>query len=536
MLPQIKDPLAQVEQSYQIIYQNEHYVIIDKPAGYLSHPDGQSDRLDIYRLLTDDLKKQGLLKDQPLGLHQRLDVGTSGVMAFSLSPQGAKSIEKALKEGQKKYLAVVDGIVSKKQGTINSPIPTAPQATAITHYQVLKTDQQFPSHPYSLLLINPITGKTHQIRYHLSSIKHPIKGDGRYGESLVLRANRPLLHAYQFTIDQKLFEAPPPPDFQYYLTPELRKNHLPFHPMDIRKDLQSDPNTTAYRVIHGKNDGFDGMTIDRYDEYLWIEVQNKEAFEQHLKNPIIHDLIDQSKGTYLLESEVNRSAGEQKQTTLFKGEPAPKPLKVWEGGVAYLVELSDSLSTGLFLDQRPQRMWLKENAKNWRILNTFCHAGGFSIAAACAGAKTVNIDLSKKWLDRIFPQLEANGISTEGHFCYAGDVFDWLQRLSKKNEKFDCIILDPPSTSIGTTKKRWSAQKDYGELVSLALKLLNDQGRLLCATNHRQINPYQFCQMIEAVIPENIKLERVCPPSIDYPTMGFVDVKNFIWKSTSSRP
>ena len=83
-------------------------------------------------------------------------------------------------------------------------------------------------------------------------------------------------------------------------------------------------------------------------------------------------------------------------------------------------------STTITREQRPQRTWLAQNAKpGWRILNTFAHAGGYSIAAAVAGAETVSVDLEKAWLDRIPMSLADNGISEErteeGHDRIYGD-------------------------------------------------------------------------------------------------------------------
>ena len=95
------------------------------------------------------------------------------------------------------------------------------------------------------------------------------------------------------------------------------------------------------------------------------------------------------------------------------------------------------------------------------LLNTFAHAGGFSIAAATAGAQTLSIDLSKHWLGFIPRQLAQLGIDAQHHDCIYGDIFDWLPRLAKRGEKFDLIILDPPSTSVGRKKKRWSARTHY---------------------------------------------------------------------------
>ena len=127
-----------------------------------------------------------------------------------------------------------------------------------------------------------------------------------------------------------------------------------------------------------------------------------------------------------------------------------------------------------------------------------------------------------------------NGINPDPkiHRCLTGDVFDWLRRLAKRGERFDLIILDPPSTSVGKKKKRWSAKRDYPELISLALPLLAPQGRILTATNHRQLDPERFARLVGSALPQEITLERVCPPGIDFPHAGALPIKNLIWRRT----
>jgi len=195
------------------------------------------------------------------------------------------------------------------------------------------------------------------------------------------------------------------------------------------------------------------------------------------------------RGIYFLDAPKDRSTlgGRLEPPRLIEGEAAPaEGLVVYEHGVAHRVYLGERLSTGLFLDQRPQRTWLAQNARpGWRILNTFAHAGGYSVAAAVAGAETVSVDLEKAWLDRIPKSLADNGISDREHDRIFGDVFDWCKRLAKRGEQFDVVILDPPTSSVGTKKKRWSAHKDYPELVALTKSLVKPGGALWTTTNHR---------------------------------------------------
>jgi hypothetical protein len=171
-----------------------------------------------------------------------------------------------------------------------------------------------------------------------------------------------------------------------------------------RASLRKNPLTTAYREINGAADGFPGWTVDRYGEWLLVQHDEKEY-----KGPLpsIHD--GKTAGVYYLPSNPNRStmgSTTNIRPTLLEGRPAPEVIPVLENGVTYHVSLDKDLSTGIFLDQRLHRAWLTRNCnKDTHVLNCFAHCGAFSIAAATAGASTVSLDLNKKWLDRVQPQV-----------------------------------------------------------------------------------------------------------------------------------
>ena len=141
----------------------------------------------------------------------------------------------------------------------------------------------------------------------------------------------------------------------------------------------------------------------------------------------------------------------------------------------------------------------------------------------------MSIDLSKRWLSRIPTQLELNGINPQKHRCLVGDVFDWLNRLKRRGESFNLVILDPPSTSVGKTKRRWSVKRDYGELVALAAPLVAPGGAMMTSTNYRQMNAYQLAKKVQQDIPTDFVLERVCAPPIDFPA-ECLEIKNLIWR------
>ena len=327
-----------------------------------------------------------------------------------------------------------------------------------------------------------------------------------------------------------------------------------------RASLSENSLTTAFREINGAPDGFDGWTVDRYDKWLFVQHDSKCP---RGPLPSIHD--GNTMGVYYLPSNPNRGAmgREEVRPKLMEGRPAPEMIPIMENGVTYHVVLDKDLSTGIFLDQRPQRAWLTRNCNvNTRVLNTFAHCGAFSVAAASAGASTVSLDLNSKWLDRIKPQMEANGVDFTRHDTIFGDCmycflmlfllnkknlvilkpslhysftgFDWLARLGRRGELFDIVILDPPSSSVGKKKKRWSVKTDMAELVSLAAPLVKKGGLLWTTTNSGSISPEKFARMCkqgleDAGIPD-AKLERIVPMPEDFPHIGPQPVKNLVWR------
>jgi 23S rRNA (cytosine1962-C5)-methyltransferase len=303
-----------------------------------------------------------------------------------------------------------------------------------------------------------------------------------------------------------------------------------------RSSLRKSALTTAYREINGAADGFPGWTVDRYGKWLLVYHNDPEKTPRG-PLPSIHD--GNTAGVYYLETYPHRGQSMKEiRPRLIEGQAAPDMFPVLENGISYLVSLDKDLSTGIFLDQRPQRAWLTRNCdRDTRILNCFAHTGAFSIAAAAAGASTVSLDLSRKWLDRLPEHFRANGlVFDERHDCIHGDCFEWLVKLARRGEKYDVVILDPPSTSVGgRKKKRWSIKNDMDELVALAAVLVKEGGLLWTTTNSGSISTSKFAQLChkglnEAVGTGNFYLERIQPMPADFPVIGPQPVKNLIWR------
>lgn len=148
----------------------------------------------------------------------------------------------------------------------------------------------------------------------------------------------------------------------------------------------------------------------------------------------------------------------------------------------YGIDFAAGYSVGLFIDQRENRQFVRGVAPR-RLLNCFAYTCSFSVVAATVGAKTVSIDLSKKSLDRGRENFALNSLPTNDHRFLADDVMEVLPRIGRKGEKFDVIILDPPTFSRSHRGKVFHVQQDFERLLMAALEVAERDGRILLSTN-----------------------------------------------------
>lgn len=168
---------------------------------------------------------------------------------------------------------------------------------------------------------------------------------------------------------------------------------------------------------------------------------------------------------------------------LLSGDAAlPPEGEVSERGMRFGIDFSAGYSAGFFIDQRANRAFVRARAPR-RLLNTFAYTCSFSVAAALAGAQTVSVDLSKKSLDRGRANFALNGLSTGGHRFFADDVMEVFPRLERRGERFDVIILDPPTFSRGNGGRLWRVEDHLEELVAAALAVADAGASILISTN-----------------------------------------------------
>lgn len=251
--------------------------------------------------------------------------------------------------------------------------------------------------------------------------------------------------------------------------------------------------TDAYRWLNGEGDGLPGVTVDRYGDYLMLQLYTP-AWDAYLA-PLTTALqqVFQPKGIYRkLRPQETRALEAKKRTKeysrLIAGSAAPVPLQVKENGLNYLVDLREGLNTGLFPDQRRNRQELMARVAGKRVLNLFAFTGAFSVAAAAAGARKVtSVDVSAKYLEVARENFSINRINPKQHEFIVSDVFAELTRMRSQQRRFDVILFDPPSFST-TRKSRFSTHGGTSKLVAATLPLLEPGGLLISSSNHQKVS------------------------------------------------
>ncbi len=205
-------------------------------------------------------------------------------------------------------------------------------------------------------------------------------------------------------------------------------------------------------------------------------------------------------GKWLPRQNADRAA-----PALISGEAAlPMETVVEESAMRFGLDFAAGYSAGLFIDQRANRAVIRHSGVR-RLLNTFAYTCSFSVAAALAGAETTSVDLSKKSIDRGRANFTLNGLDPAKHTFIADDVLDVLPRLARRGEKFDAIILDPPTFSRGNKGRKWQVENDFADLLSSALEIAAPKAHILLSTNCTRLNR----RALEAIARMCLKTQRL---------------------------
>jgi len=247
---------------------------------------------------------------------------------------------------------------------------------------------------------------------------------------------------------------------------------------------------TCYRLYDRDLPEFP-LIIDVYGENVLVTEYrsnhrlSEEDYDRWLEDSlevVRHVLAKTEDQLYLKE----RKRKESRQDQYQKTDDRKEFFEVGEGGLKFLVNLTDYLDTGLFIDHRMTRDMVRKGSIGKRVLNLFCYTGSFSVYAAAGGAKSiVSADLSNTYLEWAQKNMELNGFSGQQYSHERVDVLQYLPTLEK--ESFDLIVLDPPTFSNSKSMKDvFDIQPMHVELINECLRVLSPGGMLYFSTNARK--------------------------------------------------
>ena len=520
-----------------IVFEDESLLIVDKPEGVAAHAEDEG--------LADDLtsRVRAYLVGVEPAFHHRLDRETSGLVLITKTEDARRELARAFEQGEvrKRYIAGVRGVpraplnqgmlqhhLSKRSRGVVRIVQPKHGKEALTRVSLLEARGD-----RSLLSLEPLTGRTHQLRVQLAAIERPIAGDLLYGRD---PAPRMLLHASELSFElggERLrFRSDAPPSFerflrgddQYRLGDEVELRAALAAAIRRRGALFQSKDTSAFRLFHRERDGIPELAIDFYDGALVVHLYEEEGARPEL-SALLKVLAEYDPKAVFLKRRISR--GHQpiahEESELAPPEPLlghadESPTSILEGGVRYAIDLSEGLSTGIFLDQRHSRALVRELSGGKRVLNLFSYTAPFTIAAIEGGASaTLSIDASKPATRRAKESAASRTESREHRFI-AEDVFEILPRLARREERFDLVIVDPP-THARTKRHRFNSGRDWVRLAGLCVPLIARGGALLASTNDHRASHAEFdAALFEAVERSGRRLieRRRVPLPLDF--------------------
>ena len=293
-------------------------------------------------------------------------------------------------------------------------------------------------------------------------------------------------------------------------------------------------NLSNCRLIFGEADFLPGLTVDRYNDILVSQISSfgLEQIKDMIYELLLKVLRDDGqdiKGIYERNDIQVRS---KEGLPLYKGFWKNKEMKtttvINENGLLLNVDVENGQKTGYFLDQKSNRVLLRQIAHGKKVLDCFSHTGGFALNAAYGKAsQVIAVDVSKTALDQGYQNAKLNHLEDKISFVQA-DVFDYLDQL-KENE-FDIIVLDPPAFT-KSRKTILKAYNGYKRINKQAMMVLRNGGYLITCSCSRFMETDHFEQMLKEAADEAgvvLKQVSVTQQNSDHPILWSMQETSYL--------
>jgi len=279
----------------------------------------------------------------------------------------------------------------------------------------------------------------------------------------------------------------------------------------------------TYRLVFGEADGIPGLIIDKYQEYLVIQITSYGL--EAIKTWIVNSLVNLFHPKGILERSdiaLRQKEGLNEQTQILYGS-IPASVLIHEGQLEIEVNLLGGQKTGTFLDQVSNHLAIQSYVKNKSVLDCFAHIGGFGLQAAFFGAKHVTfVEMSQQACDQIVKNAKHNHL--EAITVVKADVFSQLRLFQEQRQSFDVIVLDPPAFTKNKDQLA-KAYAGYKEINLQAMKCLTSGGYLITCSCSHYMTPALFLQMLQdasADAKKQVQMIEFRTQGKDHPTLlGF---------------
>ena len=302
---------------------------------------------------------------------------------------------------------------------------------------------------------------------------------------------------------------------------------------DFRKTLEC-RNITNCRLIFGEADQLPGLTVDRYNEILVAQIssfgldQRKDMLYEVLLE-VLHEDGQDVKGIYERNDiKVRTKEGLPLEKGYWRHADLPTKTIINENGIKLHVDVEKGQKTGYFLDQKANRVLLREMSQGKRVMDCFSHTGGFALNAAYGNAQqVVAVDVSQTALDQAYENAKLNQLENRISFVKA-DVFKYLDACEEG--QFDIIVLDPPAF----TKSRRTidhAYNGYKRINKKAMKLLGRGGYLITCSCSRFMEIDNFEKMLREAAQETgvtLKQVSVTQQNHDHPILWTMEETSYL--------
>ncbi|MGE5591622.1 MAG: class I SAM-dependent rRNA methyltransferase [Bacillota bacterium] len=289
----------------------------------------------------------------------------------------------------------------------------------------------------------------------------------------------------------------------------------------------------ACRVVYSEADALPGLIVDRFADHL--VVQSLSLGIARWQDAVVDELDALLQPAVIYErndAPVRDLEGLPRVAGAIKGQVRSQ-VRIRENGLFFLADVEGGQKTGYFLDQRENRAVVRELASRLeapRVLDAFCHVGGFALHAAAGGAaQVVGLDISKEALAAAQENARLNELEDRMEFRPV-NVFDELRRLEREHQQFDLIVLDPPAFAKSHAALEGAA-RGYKEINLRAMKLLPPGGYLVTCSCSYHMTPDLFREVVKDAardVRRPLRLVEERAQGKDHPILLGVDETHYL--------